>query len=99
MRLIDEGHPFHDAGQAAKYGGALKNIYKRIDAIVGKVMNRIENDPDTLLIVMSDHGFQSFRYQVHLNTWLFQNGYLKIKGSSVANSAMKLEDLLKSHSP
>lgn len=99
MRLIDEGHPLYDAEQAAKYGGALKTIYKRMDAIVGKVMTRIENDPDTLLIVMSDHGFQSFRYQVNLNTWLFENGYLKIKGSNVANSAMKLEDLLKSHSP
>jgi predicted AlkP superfamily phosphohydrolase/phosphomutase len=37
-------------------------------------------DEDTLLIVMSDHGFKSFQRGVNLNTWLHQNGYLELKG-------------------
>ena len=28
---------------------------------------------------MSDHGFNSFRRGVHLNTWLYDNGLLKLK--------------------
>jgi len=30
-------------------------------------------------MVLSDHGFTSFRRGVNLNTWLHQNGYLKLK--------------------
>ena len=33
----------------------------------------------TLLIAMSDHGFNSFRRGVHLNSWLHENGLLKLK--------------------
>jgi predicted AlkP superfamily phosphohydrolase/phosphomutase len=33
---------------------------------------------DTLLIVMSDHGFTTWRRAFHLNTWLEQNGYLAL---------------------
>jgi predicted AlkP superfamily phosphohydrolase/phosphomutase len=31
-------------------------------------------------MVMSDHGFHSFRRGVNLNTWLVQNGYMKFQG-------------------
>jgi predicted AlkP superfamily phosphohydrolase/phosphomutase len=28
---------------------------------------------------MSDHGFKQFTREINLNTWLYQNGYLKLK--------------------
>ena len=31
-------------------------------------------------MVMSDHGFHSFRREVNLNTWLVQNGYMVLHG-------------------
>ena len=31
-------------------------------------------------MVMSDHGFHSFRREVNLNTWLVQNGYMIVRG-------------------
>ena len=34
--------------------------------------------PDTVLFVLSDHGFCSFRRAVNLNSWLHQNGYLAL---------------------
>jgi predicted AlkP superfamily phosphohydrolase/phosphomutase len=37
-------------------------------------------DDETLLIVMSDHGFKPFRRGVNLNSWLHQQGYLVTKG-------------------
>ncbi|MBI1390551.1 MAG: hypothetical protein GC154_19120 [bacterium] len=95
MRYEDEGHPLYNAEEAAKYGGAVKTIWKRMDAIVGRMMKEIEEDPDAVLIVMSDHGFQSWRYQVNLNTWLWKNGYITLKGESPLDGDMKLEDLLK----
>jgi predicted AlkP superfamily phosphohydrolase/phosphomutase len=36
-------------------------------------------DPDTALVVLSDHGFASFRRGVNLNAWLLRNGYLVLK--------------------
>jgi predicted AlkP superfamily phosphohydrolase/phosphomutase len=36
-------------------------------------------DGDTLLMVVSDHGFKSFARCVNLNAWLHQNGYLTLK--------------------
>ena len=36
-------------------------------------------EADTLLIVLSDHGFNSFQRGVHLNAWLREHGYLALK--------------------
>jgi predicted AlkP superfamily phosphohydrolase/phosphomutase len=36
-------------------------------------------DENTMLIVMSDHGFQPFTRGVNLNSWLYRNGYLVLK--------------------
>jgi predicted AlkP superfamily phosphohydrolase/phosphomutase len=35
-------------------------------------------DKDTLLMVISDHGFNTFRRGIDLNRWLEENGYLKV---------------------
>src|SRR5258708_10606433 len=41
-------------------------------------------------MVMSDHGFHSFRREVNLNTWLVKNGYMQFQGES---QQKKLQDL------
>jgi predicted AlkP superfamily phosphohydrolase/phosphomutase len=46
-----------------------------MDQLVGRTMKAC-SDPDTVLMVISDHGFNSFRRGVDLNVWLEQNGYL-----------------------
>jgi predicted AlkP superfamily phosphohydrolase/phosphomutase len=33
----------------------------------------------TTLVVMSDHGFTSWRRSFHLNTWLVENGYMTLR--------------------
>jgi predicted AlkP superfamily phosphohydrolase/phosphomutase len=77
-RLIDPTHPMYDAALAAKYGSAIERIYRRADDLVGRL--RAKMAKDTLFIVMSDHGFHSFRRGVNLNTWLVQNGYMAFEG-------------------
>ena len=39
-------------------------------------------DPDTVLFVLSDHGFCSFRRGVNLNSWLRDNGYLALENGA-----------------
>jgi predicted AlkP superfamily phosphohydrolase/phosphomutase len=81
-RLLDPTHPMYDAAAAAKYGDAIERVYRRCDQLVGEVMNRV--DPGTLVMVLSDHGFHSFRQAVNLNTWLVQQGFLARSGGPVA---------------
>lgn len=52
----------------------LVEFYEGIDKVLGDVRQRLPED--TLLIVMSDHGFQPFTRKVNLNDWLVQEGYL-----------------------
>jgi predicted AlkP superfamily phosphohydrolase/phosphomutase len=79
-RLIDETHPMYDAALAAKYGRAIEDVYKRADAFVGRLRERVPRD--AVFIVMSDHGFHSFRRGVNLNTWLVENGYMTFQGQA-----------------
>ena len=39
--------------------------------------------PDDLLVVMSDHGFTSWRRSFHLNSWLRDNGYLAVRNPTL----------------
>ncbi len=52
----------------------MENLYEEMDAIVGRTLQRL--GPDDLLVIMSDHGFVSWRRAFNLNTWLRDNGYL-----------------------
>ena len=61
----------------SKYGLVIEDLYQRMDGLVGKAM--AHTDADTVLMVLSDHGFCSFRRGINLNSWLLQNGYLTLK--------------------
>ncbi len=71
-RYTDPGHPLYEDNPL--YRDVIIRYYEKMDRILGDVLRKI--DPDTLLIVVSDHGFSSFRRAVNLNRWLLENGYL-----------------------
>jgi len=71
-------------GERIRLSDAIPAIYRQMDRIIGDVEAKLR--PDDTLFVISDHGFQTFRRQVHLNNWLAENGYLAIKpGLSKSN--------------
>ena len=88
-RLIDPSHPMYDKALAAKFGDAIERVYRRCDEFVGEVMSRVE--PGTPIVIVSDHGFHSFRQSVNLDTWLVQEGFMTLKGQ--APGEKKLQDL------
>lgn len=59
----------------------IEELYRRMDRIVGNTIQRLNED--TILFVLSDHGFCSFRRAVNLNTWLHQNGYLALEQDGI----------------
>jgi len=77
-RLMDPKHPAYDAALHEKWGDALLRSYQLMDAIVGDAMAAAEKK-HAALIVLSDHGFASFRKSVNYNTWLVMNGYMSLK--------------------
>jgi predicted AlkP superfamily phosphohydrolase/phosphomutase len=87
-RLIDPQHPLYDAALAAKYGDSIERVYRRADDFVGEVVKRV--GPGVPIMIVSDHGFHSWRKAVNLDTWLVQNGYMVMKGQSADK---KLSDL------
>lgn len=77
-RLIDPEHPMYDPALAARFGDSIERVYRRCDEFVGQVVERL--DPGTPVLIVSDHGFHSFRYSVNLNTWLVEQGYMALEG-------------------
>jgi len=77
-RDLDAEHPVHSKQQIPQGRNAVEDVYRRMDALVGQTLDKCK-DKDTLLMIISDHGFNTFRYGVDLNQWLEHNGYLKVK--------------------
>ena len=76
-RPMDPAHPAYNAATDAPFRSVVEDLYVGLDRIVGETMNRLSaND---LLLVMSDHGFASWRRAFNLNSWLRDNGYLVVR--------------------
>lgn len=78
-KYMDPSHPLYDPGGSKKYGDAIFRYYQRIDDIIGEIQKKI--DANTILIVMSDHGFGPLHKRVYINHWLLDLGLLKLKQS------------------
>ena len=76
-RLVDPGHPAYDEKLAARYGDVIARTYVEMDRALDLALKKA--DKDTVVLVMSDHGFNTFRRGFNLNTWLLREGYHRLK--------------------
>lgn len=60
-----------------EFANAVLDQYRRADEAVRVALEYA--DEETLVVALSDHGFNSFRRGVNLNTWLYENGLLKLR--------------------
>jgi len=65
---------------AKPYYKDFLRLYSRIDEIIGEVAEKI--DDDTLLMLLSDHGFCGIKQEVNLNLWLQREGFLRFQTNS-----------------
>lgn len=72
-RLFDKKHPAYDESLAKKFGNVIHDTYQEADRILDHVLGTI--DKNTVVMVMSDHGFNPYYRSFNLNTWLRENGY------------------------
>ena len=76
-RTRDPGHPAYDETYANKYGNVIGDYYRRMEKILRRVLESV--DQHTVICIMSDHGFSSFRRAVHINSWLVKNGLMVLR--------------------
>jgi predicted AlkP superfamily phosphohydrolase/phosphomutase len=88
-RHADDGHPFHDEAFAhadssawsnragSTWRDVIEDLYLRMDPVIADLRARLP--ADTTLMVISDHGFATYRRKFSLNTWLLEHGYLVLK--------------------
>jgi len=72
----DPQHPGHNPQQADRYGQVVDDIYVAADRLVADALKAI--GPEDTLIVLSDHGLTTFRRGFNLNSWLTDNGYIRL---------------------
>lgn len=75
-RYLDPQHP-SPREDVAEFGNVIPEMYRKMDDLVGRVRKLLR--PQDVLIVLSDHGFASFRRGINLNTWLMREGFLALK--------------------
>lgn len=75
--LSDLNSPYHDT---------ISSYYDKMDEIVGETLNTI--DKNTTLLILSDHGFSSFDYEMNVNTFLMKEGYLVLKEGEVGSGPL-----------
>ncbi|MEO6710752.1 MAG: alkaline phosphatase family protein, partial [Planctomycetota bacterium] len=81
-RYLDPTHPANAGKDTEKHKNVIAEMYGKMDELVGELREKLGPDPDTVLMVISDHGFTNFRRGVNLNTWLRENGYLVLTEGS-----------------
>ncbi len=91
FRFLDQTHPAVSPDQRHTHAHAIRDMYERMDALVGRTLEQL--GPDDALLVMSDHGFKSFRRGVDLNAWLLKNGYLRLKEGAAVSTHPYLADV------
>ncbi len=80
------GEPRHEPD--GPHTDAILRLYHVVEQAMAQILAAV--DDDTILCVMSDHGFGPTRHQVWLNNWLHQNGFLALK----AGAGVQLKQML-----
>jgi predicted AlkP superfamily phosphohydrolase/phosphomutase len=98
-RFRDPRHPAHDPQAIATFfektgiDDPIFESYRWMNDTVAEVRRRL--GPHDVLLIVSDHGFHSFRYGMNLNTWLAQEGYLVLADEARSSRLRDLDELFR----
>jgi predicted AlkP superfamily phosphohydrolase/phosphomutase len=72
--ILDSRHPKHRSRDAEVYEGAICDFYTQLGDHISQIVKAAGED--TLVILMSDHGFGPVTHFFHVNNWLTREGFL-----------------------
>jgi predicted AlkP superfamily phosphohydrolase/phosphomutase len=75
--LTDPSHPRYQPAEAAQYGSALRDLFIQLDQAITDLIAQMP--ADTVVVVMSDHGFGPLHEIVNLNQFFIQTGLMRLK--------------------
>src|SRR5262249_5592069 len=84
---MDPKHPRHDPRSPAEFRGFIHEIYERLDAAVGRLIEKLA--AGTRVFVVSDHGFCSELKEIRVNEALAGAGLLTFKSGRRTRSGMR----------
>ncbi|MFC1814559.1 alkaline phosphatase family protein [Thermodesulfobacteriota bacterium] len=77
FRYLTPDHPANKGKDTTRYKNCINELYQKMDTLVGEIQPYLnQND---LFLIISDHGFKSFKWGINLNSWLWKEGYLVLK--------------------
>jgi predicted AlkP superfamily phosphohydrolase/phosphomutase len=77
--MLDPKHPDHDPDEVARLGNVVLDYFERVDAAIGRILETL--DENTVVILMSDHGFGPVYQFINFNSWLLRQGLLRLKNT------------------
>jgi predicted AlkP superfamily phosphohydrolase/phosphomutase len=81
---MDPEHPRHDPRTPPEFRGFIHQIYERLDAAVGRLIEQLP--AQSRVLIVSDHGFCSELYEVRVNELLALRGLLAFKSPALRRS-------------
>jgi len=76
-KYFDEKHNLYEPG--SEFENVVGDYYELLDRKLGELLEIV--DDDTVIFVASDHGGKAMKGAFCINTWLEQQGLLKLKSS------------------
>lgn len=77
-RYVDEVHPKFEKTRFTEF---VRNYYIKMDKIIGDFLESA--DKDTMIMVVSDHGFCPVHSEVVVNNYLQELGFLEVKDGKI----------------
>jgi len=77
-KYVDPAHPRHEENE---YSTSVKDFYIKVDKITGDFIKCV--DEDTIVMVVSDHGFCPVHTEVIVNNYLEELGFLTARSEGV----------------
>ncbi|MGD8562949.1 MAG: alkaline phosphatase family protein, partial [Desulfarculaceae bacterium] len=74
-RFMDPAHRLYEPGNP--YEAVIPDYYRDLDSMIGALTDKLP--PNTLVLVVSDHGAKSMQGGVAINEWLMRQGLLVLK--------------------
>jgi predicted AlkP superfamily phosphohydrolase/phosphomutase len=76
-KYIDPKCPGFRQREAEKWRNTILECYQKADNIIGNLLR--ECGDETIIFIMSDHGFGPIYQTLHVNAWLEKIGFLKLR--------------------
>jgi predicted AlkP superfamily phosphohydrolase/phosphomutase len=99
FRYRDEQHPAHDKRRIAEFVARtgiedpIFESYRWMNDTIAAVQAHLGSDD--VLIIVSDHGFHTWRRGVNLNTWLKERGYLVLHDEAGGRRERNLDEFFR----